>query len=91
MRTWQIKRPENSTFRRSNVGERTKSTPDSRYGWMRNGGQVTLGGAMTGTEIVGGLLFGPIALVADWLRMSAYTGTLLLVASCKDARFAFGS
>ena len=32
--------PENSTFRRSNVGERTKSTPDSRYGWMRNGGQV---------------------------------------------------
>ena len=36
---WQ--NPENSTFRRSNVGERTKSTQDSRYRWMTNGGHVT--------------------------------------------------
>ena len=41
---------------------------------------IWLCGAMMCTEIVGGLLFGSIALVADGLHMSTHAGALLLAA-----------
>lgn len=50
-------------------------------------------------EIVGGLLFGSIALVADGLHMSTHAGALLLAAlaysfarrHAQDPRFSFGT
>src|ERR1700736_966157 len=55
--------------------------------------------AMMIAEIVGGLLFGSIALVADGLHMSTHAGALLLAAlayrfarkHAEDARFSFGT
>src|SRR5271166_2930526 len=60
---------------------------------------IWLCGAMMALEIVGGLLFGSIALVADGLHMSTHAGALLLAAlaysyarkHARDARFCFGT
>jgi cation diffusion facilitator family transporter len=60
---------------------------------------IWLCGAMMITEIVGGLLFGSIALVADGLHMSTHAGALLLAAlaytyarkHADDPRFSFGT
>ena len=60
---------------------------------------IWLCGAMMIAEIVGGLLFGSIALVADGLHMSTHAGALLLAAlayryarrHAEDPRFAFGT
>ena len=60
---------------------------------------IWLCGAMMAIEIVGGLLFGSIALVADGLHMSTHAGALLLAAlaysyarrHAHDARFTFGT
>src|SRR5260370_29163460 len=60
---------------------------------------IWLCGAMMIAEIVGGLLFGSIALVADGLHMSTHAGALLLAAlaysyarrHADDPRFAFGT
>jgi cation diffusion facilitator family transporter len=60
---------------------------------------ISLCGAMTIAEIVGGLLFGSIALVADGLHMSTHAGALLLAAlaytyarrHADDPRFTFGT
>ncbi len=60
---------------------------------------IWLCGAMMIAEIVGGLLFGSIALVADGLHMSTHAGALLLAAlaytyarkHADDARFTFGT
>jgi Co/Zn/Cd efflux system component len=60
---------------------------------------IWLCGIMMIAEIVGGLLFGSIALVADGLHMSTHAGTLLLAAlaytyarkHADDARFTFGT
>ncbi len=60
---------------------------------------IALCGAMMVLEIVGGLLFGSIALVADGLHMSTHAGALLLAAlayryarrHAHDARFTFGT
>lgn len=60
---------------------------------------IWLCGAMMVAEIVGGLLFGSIALVADGLHMSTHAGALLLAALAytyarryaKDPRFTFGT
>ena len=41
---------------------------------------IWLCGAMMAVEIIGGLLFGSIALVADGLHMSTHAGALLLAA-----------
>ena len=46
----------------------------------RTWGVIWLCGAMMVAEIVGGLLFGSIALVADGLHMSTHAGALLLAA-----------
>ncbi len=60
---------------------------------------IALCGAMMVLEIVGGLLFGSIALVADGMHMSTHAGALLLAAlaysyarrHAHDARFTFGT
>lgn len=60
---------------------------------------IWLCGAMMALEIVGGLAFGSIALVADGLHMSTHAGALLLAAlayryarrHADDARFTFGT
>ena len=60
---------------------------------------IWLCGAMMALEVVGGLLFGSIALVADGLHMSTHAGALLLAAlayryarrHADDARFSFGT
>src|SRR5947209_15537509 len=60
---------------------------------------IWLCGAMMLLEIVGGLLFGSIALVADGLHMSTHAGALLLAAlaysysrrHATDPRFTFGT
>src|ERR1700759_4137611 len=60
---------------------------------------IWLCGAMMIAEIVGGLLFGSIALVADGLHMSTHAGALLLAAlayryarrHATDERFTFGT
>jgi cation diffusion facilitator family transporter len=65
----------------------------------RTWGVIGLCGAMMVLEIVGGLLFGSIALVADGMHMSTHAGALLLAALAysyarrhsSDARFTFGT
>ena len=60
---------------------------------------IALCGAMMVGEIVGGLMFGSIALVADGLHMSTHAGALLLAAlaytyarrRADDPRFSFGT
>ena len=60
---------------------------------------IWLCGAMMAAEIVGGLIFGSIALVADGLHMSTHAGALLLAAlaytysrrHAEDRRFTFGT
>jgi cation diffusion facilitator family transporter len=60
---------------------------------------IMLCGAMMVAEIVGGLLFGSIALVADGMHMSTHAGALLLAALAysyarrhsDDPRFSFGT
>ncbi len=60
---------------------------------------IALCGAMMVLEIVGGLAFGSIALVADGLHMSTHAGALLLAALAysyarkyaHDSRFTFGT
>lgn len=60
---------------------------------------IAICGAMMVVEIVGGLLFGSIALIADGLHMSTHAGALLLAAiaysyarkHANDPRFTFGT
>lgn len=60
---------------------------------------IVLCGVMMAAEIVGGMLFGSIALVADGLHMSTHAGALLLAAMAyryarrhaDDDRFTFGT
>jgi len=60
---------------------------------------IALCGAMMVLEIVGGLMFGSIALVADGMHMSTHAGALLLAAlaysyarkHAHDQRFTFGT
>lgn len=60
---------------------------------------IGLCGAMMFAEILGGLLFGSIALVADGMHMSTHAGALMLAAlayryarrHAGDARFTFGT
>ncbi len=65
----------------------------------RTWGVIALCSAMMAAEIVGGILLGSIALVADGLHMSTHAGALLLAAlaysyarrHAEDARFSFGT
>lgn len=62
-------------------------------------GVIALCGAMMIAEIVGGWLFGSMALIADGLHMSTHAGALLIAAwaytyarrHARDQRFAFGT
>jgi cation diffusion facilitator family transporter len=68
---------------------------NERRTWM----VIALCTFMMAAEIVGGLVFGSIALVADGLHMSTHAGALLLAAlaygyarwHANDARFSFGT
>ena len=68
---------------------------NERRTWM----VIALCSVMMVAEIVGGLLFGSIALVADGLHMSTHAGALLLAAlaytyarrHANDERFSFGT
>jgi cation diffusion facilitator family transporter len=68
---------------------------NERRTWM----VIALCSVMMVVEIVGGLLFGSIALVADGLHMSTHASALLLAAlaynyarrHCNDERFSFGT
>src|ERR1700710_2350109 len=72
---------------------------DHAHAEKRTWGVIWLCAAMMTLEIVGGLLFGSIALVADRLHMSTHAGALLLAAlayryarrHATDARFTFGT
>src|SRR6202050_4294757 len=72
---------------------------DHERGERRTWAVIGLCGAMMAVEIVGGLLFGSIALVADGLHMSTHAGALLLAAlaysysrrHAHDERFTFGT
>lgn len=65
----------------------------------RSWGVVALCGTMMSAEIVGGWLWGSMALVADGLHMSTHAGALVIAASAyayarrhaSDERFAFGT
>ena len=65
----------------------------------RTWGVIWLCGAMMAVEIIGGSVFGSLALVADGLHMSTHAGALLLAAlaygyarrHAEDARFVFGT
>src|ERR1700761_2814502 len=75
------------------LGEGLESA-EKRTWWV-----IWLCGVMMLLEIVGGLLFGSIALVADGLHMTTHAGALLLAAlaysyarrHATDARFTFGT
>jgi cation diffusion facilitator family transporter len=65
----------------------------------RTWGVIWLCGAMMAVEIIGGSLFGSLALIADGLHMSTHAGALLLAAlaysyarrHAEDTRFVFGT
>src|SRR5580704_1868247 len=65
----------------------------------RSWGVVALCGAMMTAEIIGGLLWGSMALIADGLHMSTHAGALVIAAfayayarrHARDERFTFGT
>jgi cation diffusion facilitator family transporter len=73
--------------------------PDHERSERRTWAVIVLCGLMMVAEIIGGLLFGSIALVADGLHMSTHAGALLLAAlaysysrkHAMDDRFSFGT
>jgi cation diffusion facilitator family transporter len=73
--------------------------PDHEASEKKTWAVIILCGVMMAAEIVGGLLFGSIALIADGLHMSTHAGALLLAAlaysyarrHASDARFCFGT
>ena len=94
----------------STSGPTTKAATPPGHGHVFLGGShdqaeqrtrwvIVLCGAMMILEIVGGLAFGSIALVADGLHMSTHAGALLLAAlayryarrHAEDSRFTFGT
>ena len=82
-------------FRHSHVFLGAGHARNERRTWA----VITLAALMMVAEIVGGLWFGSIALVADGLHMSTHAGALLLAAlaysyarrHADDVRFAFGT
>src|SRR3978361_1617493 len=73
---------------------RDHDSAERRTWWV-----IGLCAAMMALEIIGGYLFGSIALVADGLHMSTHAGALLLAAlaytyarkHANDPRFTFGT
>lgn len=83
------------TFRHSHVFLGAGHEKSERRMWA----VIMLCGGMMVAEIIGGMLFGSIALVADGLHMSTHAGALLLAAlaysyarrHADDPRFTFGT
>src|SRR5215471_555598 len=83
------------TLRHSHIFLGTGHEKSERRTWA----VIWLCGAMMVAEIVGGLVFGSIALVADGLHMSTHAAALLLAAlaysyarrHADDPRFCFGT
>ena len=88
-------RPGRSEFGHSHVFLGEQHEASERRTWA----VIWLCGAMMIAEIIGGLTFGSIALVADGLHMSTHAGALLLAAlaytysrrHADDPRFSFGT
>jgi len=86
---------QHATWRHSHVFLGEAHDSSERRTWA----VIWLCGAMMVAEIVGGLAFGSIALVADGLHMSTHAGAMLLAAlaytfsrrHAEDRRFTFGT
>jgi len=84
-----------SPFQHKHVFLGTGHDRNARRTWA----VIGLCGVMMAAEIVGGSLFGSLALIADGLHMSTHAGALLLAAlaysyarhHAEDSRFAFGT
>jgi len=84
-----------SPFQQKHVFLGTGHDRNARRTWA----VIGLCGVMMAAEIIGGSLFGPLALIADGRHMSAHAGALLLAAlaysyarrHAEDVRFAFGT
>src|SRR6516165_9674256 len=84
-----------SPFQHSHVFLGAGHNRNARKTWA----VIWLCGAMMAAEIIGGSLFGSLALIADGLHMSTHAGALLLAAlaysyarhHAEDSRFAFGT
>jgi cation diffusion facilitator family transporter len=82
-------------WRHEHVFLGTDHTRNERRSWM----VVAVCGAMMVAEIVGGLIWNSMALVADGLHMSTHAGALVIAAvayayarrHARDERFAFGT
>ena len=67
---------DNATYVHSHIFLGSDHERSERKSWA----VIVLCGVMMVAEIIGGLLFGSIALVADGLHMSTHAGALLLAA-----------
>jgi cation diffusion facilitator family transporter len=82
-------------WRHEHVFLGTDHARNERRSWI----VVAVCGAMMVAEIVGGLMWGSMALVADGLHMSTHAGALVIAAvayayarrHARDERFAFGT
>lgn len=87
--------PDTTSFPHDHIYLGTGHERNERRTWI----VIILCAIMMLIEIVGGILFGSIALVADGLHMSTHAGALLLAALAytfsrhyaKDSRFSFGT
>ncbi len=83
------------TFRHEHVFLGAQHDRNARKTWS----VIALCSAMMAAEIIGGAIFGSMALVADGLHMSTHAGALLIAAlaytfarrHAHDARFSFGT
>jgi cation diffusion facilitator family transporter len=84
-----------SSFRHDHVFLGADHSRNERKTW----GVIALCSTMMVAEIIGGLLFGSMALLADGLHMSTHAGALLIAAlaytyarrHARDERFTFGT
>ena len=84
-----------SPFQHKHVFLGTGHDRNARRTWA----VIGLCGVMMAAEVIGGSLFGSLALIADGLHMSTHAGALLLAAlaysyarhHAEDVRFAFGT
>ena len=92
---WRAGSPAMADFEHSHVFLAPDHERSERMTWA----VIWLCGLMMAAEIVGGVLFGSIALIADGLHMSTHAGALLLAAlaygysrrHAHDPRFTFGT
>src|SRR5713226_2153457 len=84
-----------AAFRHEHVFLGAEHTRNERKTWT----VIGVCGAMMAAEIIGGAVFGSMALIADGLHMSTHASALLIAAlayayarrHARDARFTFGT